>query len=98
MNCNKDTLVKSKVNEKFLKWIDDQGTESVANLLGVSVRTVFNWRSGHTIPSIPTMLDIINYSNGELTPNDLIQAKAHFFKKKTATERRQERLKAYGVI
>lgn len=59
----------------FHKWIKDTGgTQRVADLVGVTRRTVFYWKSRDAIPDLRSALEIERLTNGRITPKKLYAA------------------------
>jgi len=70
------TYHRGQISPKFKAWIEENGGALPTSvLLGVKVRTVQWWLSGHQIPGAITVLDILNLSNGTLTPTDIVWAR-----------------------
>lgn len=54
-------------------FIDKHGIDKLAKALEVHPTTVSHWRTGRVLPKSEQMLTIKELSNGELTPDHMIE-------------------------
>lgn len=55
------------------EWINERGTEKVAQLLNVNQSTVRHWRLGNNIPRPEQMKEIKRLSKGQVTYDEMIE-------------------------
>lgn len=58
----------------FHTWIQDEGIDSVAKLLGVTPGTVSHWRRGHCYPRVEQMRMIKEVTKGKIGYDDIIDS------------------------
>lgn len=61
-----------KKNTRFAEWVRERGIKTVAYDLGVDVRAVRYWLSGHTDPRLAQVRHLKVLARGRLTYMDIV--------------------------